>query len=197
MSKEENKDKRKIMFVTLAAVIAGVTCLNIYLSTKISKDNNQKELKMENQMLLDQNKELKKKVKDGLPSSQEQQRRDYLQVTEKFIKLAFERKKENYTERKKEATKIMNQPLLEQFYPTEEYILPETFSSQASDIKMYLQEHDNSKSEVNVLAEFTNVTKDSAKNTEDKVTNLLRVILKKSNEEWKVESVEELNMKLN
>ncbi|MGF1438904.1 MerR family transcriptional regulator, partial [Bacillus thuringiensis] len=48
----------------------------------------------------------------------------------------------------------------------------------------------------NVLAEFINVTTDSTQNREEKVNNVLRIIMKKENETWRVTSVEELNMKV-
>ncbi|MBJ8095990.1 hypothetical protein, partial [Bacillus cereus] len=60
----------------------------------------------------------------------------------------------------------------------------------------YLQENEPDQEEVNVLAEFINVTTDSTQNREEKVGNVLRIIIKKEKETWRVTSVEELNMKV-
>ncbi len=63
-------------------------------------------------------------------------------------------------------------------------------------MKFYLQENEPGQKEVNVLAEFINVTTDSTQNREEKVNNVLRIIIKKEKETWRVTSVEELNMKV-
>ncbi|EJQ38321.1 hypothetical protein CN445_29330 [Bacillus cereus] len=82
------------MFITLAAIVAGVTCLNIYLSSKISNSGKEEQLKATNQILIDKNKELKSRLDNVLPSAQEQQRREYLTTVEEFIKLSFHREKD-------------------------------------------------------------------------------------------------------
>ncbi|EOO61624.1 hypothetical protein IKE_05846 [Bacillus cereus VD196] len=47
-----------------------------------------------------------------------------------------------------------------------------------------------------MLPEFINVTTDSTQNREEKVNNVLRIIIKKEKEIWRVTSVEKLNMKV-
>ncbi|MGR5998626.1 hypothetical protein ACT7C7_00300 [Bacillus cereus] len=63
MTGEKNKDNRKIWFVTLAIVIAGVTFLNIFLYARNDETGDVKRLKVQNQVLQTENEELKKKVK--------------------------------------------------------------------------------------------------------------------------------------
>lgn len=196
MKEKKIKDKRKIMFITLATIIAGVTCLNIYLSSKISNSGKEEQLKATNQILIDKNKELKNRLDNVLPSAQEQQRREYLTTVEEFIKLSFHREKDGYVERRNKAKEIMGEELLQQFYPTENYQLPEELKTSPSDMNFYLKEHNPDESTVNVLAEFKNTMTDSIKKTEEKTSVVLKVTAKKTNDKWQVISVEELNIKI-
>lgn len=190
------KDKRKLLFIMFVILVVGVTVFNIYLSKKSMSDGKEKQLKLSNELLTKQNEDLKKRLDKVLPSAQEQQRRAYLSTAETFIQLSFHREKEGYSERKEKAKSIMSEELLQQFYPTDKYELGDTYKTKPIEMKFYLQENEPDKEEVNVLAEFINVTTDSTQNREEKVNNVLRIIMKKENETWRVTSVEELNMKV-
>ncbi|KEK22050.1 hypothetical protein [Bacillus gaemokensis] len=190
------KDKRKVLFIVLAILVAGVTVFNIYLSKKSMSDGKEKQFKLSNELLTKQNEELKKRLDQVLPSAQEQQRRAYLSTAETFIQLSFHREKEGYNERKEKAKSIMGEELLQQFYPTDKYELGDTYKTKPTEMKFYLQENEPDQPEVHVLAEFINVTTDSSQNREEKVKNVLRMILKKEKDSWRVTSVEELNMKV-
>ncbi|MED1057059.1 MerR family transcriptional regulator [Bacillus mycoides] len=190
------KDKRKSLFIVFVILVVGVTAFNIYLSKKSMSDGKEKQLKLSNELLIKQNEDLKKRLDKVLPSAQEQQRRAYLSTAETFIQLSFHREKEGYSERKEKAKSIMSEELLQQFYPTDKYELGDTYKTKPIEMKLYLQEHEPDKEEVNVLAEFINVTTDSTQNREEKVNNVLRIIIKKEKETWRVTSVEELNVKV-
>ncbi len=190
------KDKRKFLFIVFVILVIGVTVFNIYLSKKSMSDGKEKQLKLSNELLTRQNEDLKKRLDKVLPSAQEQQRRTYLSTAETFIQLSFHREKEGYSERKEKAKSIMSEELLQQFYPTDKYELGDTYKTKPIEMKFYLQENEPDKEEVNVLAEFINVTTDSTQNREEKVNNVLRIIMKKEKETWRVTSVEELNMKV-
>lgn len=190
------KDKRKSLFIVFVILVVGVTAFNIYLSKKSMSDGKEKQLKLSNELLTKQNEDLKKRLDKVLPSAQEQQRRTYLSTAETFIQLSFHREKEGYSERKEKAKSIMSEELLQQFYPTDKYELGDTYKTKPIEMKLYLQENEPDKEEVNVLAEFINVTTDSTQNREEKVNNVLRIIMKKEKETWRVTSVEELNMKV-
>ncbi|CGG57405.1 Uncharacterised protein [Streptococcus pneumoniae] len=190
------KDKRKFLFIVFVVLVVGVTAFNIYLSKKTMSDGKEKQLKLSNELLTKQNEDLKKRLDKVLPSAQEQQRREYLSTAETFIQLSFHREKEGYSERKEKAKSIMSEELLQQFYPTDKYELGDTYKTKPIEMKFYLQENEADKEEVNVLAEFINVTTDSTQNREEKVNNVLRIIMKKEKETWRVTSVEELNMKV-
>ncbi|MEK6521517.1 MerR family transcriptional regulator [Bacillus thuringiensis] len=190
------KDKRKSLFIVFVILVVGVTAFNIYLSKKSMSDGKEKQLKLSNELLTKQNEDLKKRLDKVLPSAQEQQRRAYLSTAETFIQLSFHREKEGYSERKEKAKSIMSEELLQQFYPTDKYELGDTYKTKPIEMKFYLQENEPDKEEVNVLAEFINVTTDSTQNREEKVNNVLRIIMKNDNETWRVTSVEELNMKV-
>ncbi|MED1088490.1 MerR family transcriptional regulator [Bacillus mycoides] len=190
------KDKRKSLFIVFVILVVGVTAFNIYLSKKSMSDGKEKQLKLSNELLTKQNEDLKKRLDKVLPSAQEQQRRAYLSTAETFIQLSFHREKEGYSERKEKAKSIMSEELLQQFYPTDKYELGDTYKTKPIEMKFYLQENEPDKEEVNVLAEFINVTTDSTQNREEKVNNVLRIIIKKEKEIWRVTSVEELNMKV-
>ncbi|MEW9597657.1 MerR family transcriptional regulator [Bacillus toyonensis] len=190
------KDKRKSLFIVFVILVVGVTAFNIYLSKKSMSDGKEKQLKLSNELLTKQNEDLKKRLDKVLPSAQEQQRRAYLSTAEKFIQLSFHREKEGYSERKEKAKSIMSEELLQQFYPTDKYELGDTYKTKPIEMKFYLQENEPDKEEINVLAEFINVTTDSTQNREEKVNNVLRIIMKKEKETWRVTSVEELNMKV-
>ncbi|PGB03537.1 MerR family transcriptional regulator [Bacillus toyonensis] len=190
------KDKRKFLFIVFVILVIGVTVFNIYLSKKSMSDGKEKQLKLSNELLTRQNEDLKKRLDKVLPSAQEQQRRAYLSTAETFIQLSFHREKEGYNERKEKAKSIMSEELLQQFYPTDKYELGDTYKTKPIEMKFYLQENEPDKEEVNVLAEFINVTTDPTQNREEKVNNVLRIIIKKEKETWRVTSVEELNMKV-
>ncbi|PJN52661.1 MerR family transcriptional regulator [Bacillus mycoides] len=190
------KDKRKSLFIVFVILVVGVTAFNIYLSKKSMSDGKEKQFKLSNELLTKQNEDLKKRLDKVLPSAQEQQRRAYLSTAETFIQLSFHREKEGYSERKEKAKSIMSEELLQQFYPTDKYELGDTYKTKPIEMKFYLQENEPDKEEVNVLAEFINVTTDSTQNREEKVNNVLRIIIKKEKETWRVTSVEELNMKV-
>ncbi|HDR7430579.1 TPA: MerR family transcriptional regulator [Bacillus toyonensis] len=190
------KDKRKFLFIVFVILVVGVTAFNIYLSKKSMSDGKEKQLKLSNELLTKQNEDLKKRLDKVLPSAQEQQRRAYLSSAETFIQLSFHREKEGYSERKEKAKSIMSEELLQQFYPTDKYELGDTYKTKPIEMKFYLQENEPDKEEVNVLAEFINVTTDSTQNREEKVNNVLRIIMKKDKETWRVTSVEELKMKV-
>lgn len=190
------KDKRKFLFIVFVILVVGVTAFNIYLSKKSMSDGKEKQLKLSNELLTKQNEDLKKRLDKVLPSAQEQQRRAYLSTAETFIQLSFHREKEGYSERKEKAKSIMSEELLQQFYPTDKYELGDTYKTKPIEMKFYLQENEPDKEEVNVLAEFINVTTDSTQNREEKVNNVLRIIMKKDKETWRVTSVEELNIKV-
>lgn len=190
------KDKRKSLFIVFVILVVGVTAFNIYLSEKSMSDGKEKQLKLSNELLTKQNEDLKKRLDKVLPSAQEQQRRAYLSTAETFIQLSFHREKEGYSERKEKAKSIMSEELLQQFYPTDKYELGDTYKTKPIEMKFYLQENEPDKEEINVLAEFINVTTDSTQNREEKVNNVLRIIMKKEKETWRVTSVEELNMKV-
>ncbi|MFE4763713.1 MerR family transcriptional regulator [Bacillus mycoides] len=190
------KDKRKFLFIVFVILVVGVTGFNIYLSKKSMSDGKEKQLKLSNELLTGQNEDLKKRLDKVLPSAQEQQRRAYLSTAETFIQLSFHREKEGYNERKEKAKSIMSEELLQQFYPTDKYELGDTYKTKPIEMKFYLQENEPYQEEVNVLAEFINVTTDSTQNREEKVGNVLRIIIKKEKEIWRVTSVEELNMKV-
>lgn len=190
------KDKRKFLFIVFVILVVGVTAFNIYLSKKSMSDGKEKQLKLSNELLTRQNEDLKKRLDKVLPSAQEQQRRAYLSTAETFIQLSFHREKEGYNERKEKAKSIMSEELLQQFYPTDKYELGDTYKTKPIEMKFYLQENEPDQEEVNVLAEFINVTTDSTQNREEKVKSVLRIILKKEKETWRVTSVEELNMKV-
>ncbi|OSM10956.1 MerR family transcriptional regulator [Bacillus toyonensis] len=190
------KDKRKFLFIVFVILVVGVTAFNIYLSKKSMSDGKEKQLKLSNELLTKQNEDLKKRLDKVLPSAQEQQRSAYLSTAETFIQLSFHREKEGYSERKEKAKSIMSEELLQQFYPTDKYELGDTYKTKPIEMKFYLQENEPYKEEVNVLAEFINVTTDSTQNREEKVNNVLRIIMKKDKETWRVTSVEELNMKV-
>ncbi|NKW97952.1 MerR family transcriptional regulator [Bacillus toyonensis] len=190
------KDKRKFLFIVFVILVVGVTAFNIYLSKKSMSDGKEKQLKLSNELLTKQNEDLKKRLDKVLPSAQEQQRRAYLSTAETFIQLSFHREKEGYSERKEKAKSIMSEELLQQFYPTDKYELGDTYKTKPIEMKFYLQENEPDKEEINVLAEFINVTTDSTQNREEKVNNVLRIIMKKEKETWRVTSVEELNMKV-
>ncbi|SFM42472.1 hypothetical protein SAMN04488573_1552 [Bacillus sp. 5mfcol3.1] len=190
------KDKRKSLFIVFVILVVGVTAFNIYLSKKSMSDGKEKQLKLSNELLTKQNEDLKKRLDKVLPSAQEQQRRAYLSLAETFIQLSFHREKEGYSERKEKAKSIMSEELLQQFYPTDKYELGDTYKTKPIEMKLYLQENEPDKEKVNVLAEFINVTTDPTQNREEKVNNVLRIIMKKDKETWRVTSVEELNMKV-
>ncbi|MBU4642298.1 MerR family transcriptional regulator [Bacillus toyonensis] len=196
MTGEKNKDNRKIWFVTLAIVIAGVTFLNIFLYARNDETGDVKRLKVQNQVMQTENEELKKKVKETLPSEQEQQRQAYLSVVEKFIQLSFHREKQGYEERRVQAKKLMKEEIFQLFYPTDTFEMEDTYVSKPSDIKLYLQSYIIGASQVEIIAEFQNTVTIGSQGKTDKTKNVMKVTVQKNQESWQVTNVEELAVQI-
>ncbi|HDR3895870.1 MerR family transcriptional regulator [Bacillus thuringiensis] len=196
MTGEKNKDNRKIWFVTLAIVIAGVTFLNIFLYARNDETGDVKRLKVQNQVLQTENEELKKKVKETLPSEQEQQRQAYLSAVEKFIQLSFHREKQGYEERRVQAKKLMKEEIFQLFYPTDTFEMEDTYVSKPSDMKLYLQSYIIGASQVEIIAEFQNTVTIGSQGKTDKTKNVMKVTVQKNQESWQVTNVEELAVQI-
>lgn len=196
MSKPIEKDKRKFGFITLAIVIAGVTFLNIFLYARNDETGDVKQLKVQKQVLQTDNEELKKKVKETLPSEQEQQRQAYLSTVEQFIQLSFHREKQGYEERREKAKKLMKDEIFQLFYPTDTFEMDDTYVSNPSDMKLYLQAYVIGASQVEVIAEFQNTLTIGAQGKTDKTKNVMKVTVQKNQENWQVTNVEELTVQI-
>ncbi|PFT90081.1 MerR family transcriptional regulator [Bacillus thuringiensis] len=196
MTGEKNKDNRKIWFVTLAIVIAGVTFLNIFLYARNDEIGDVKRLKVQKQVLQTENEELKKKVKETLPSEQEQERQAYLSTVEKFIQLSFHREKQGYEERRVQAKKLMKEEIFQLFYPTDTFEMEDTYVSKPSDMKLYLQSYIIGASQVEIIAEFQNTLTIGAQGKTDKTKNVMKVTVQKNQENWQVTNVEELTVQI-
>ncbi|OUB05832.1 MerR family transcriptional regulator [Bacillus thuringiensis serovar yunnanensis] len=196
MTGEKNKDNRKIWFVTLAIVIAGVTFLNIFLYARNDETGDVKRLKVQNQVLQTENEELKKKVKETLPSEQEQERQSYLSTVEKFIQLSFHREKQGYEERRTQAKKLMKDEIFQLFYPTDTFEMDDTYVSKPSDMKLYLQAYIIGASQVEIIAEFQNTLTIGSQGKTDKTKNVMKVTVQKNQENWQVTNVEELTVQI-
>ncbi|MDA2638392.1 MerR family transcriptional regulator [Bacillus cereus group sp. BfR-BA-01489] len=196
MSKSIEKDKRKFWFITLAIVIAGVTFLNIFLYARNDEIGDVKRLKVQKQVLQTENEELKKKVKETLPSEQEQERQAYLLTVEKFIQLSFHREKQGYEERRVQAKKLMKEEIFQLFYPTDTFEMEDTYVSKSSDMKLYLQSYIIGASQVEIIAEFQNTLTIGAQGKTDKTKNVMKVTVQKNQENWQVTNVEELTVQI-
>ncbi|MES5943845.1 MULTISPECIES: MerR family transcriptional regulator [unclassified Bacillus cereus group] len=196
MSKPIEKDKRIFWFITLAIVIAGVTFLNIFLYARNDEIGDLKRLKVQKQVLQTENEELKKKVKETLPSEQEQERQAYLSTVEKFIQLSFHREKQGYEERRVQAKKLMKEEIFQLFYPTDTFEMEETYVSKPSDMKLYLQSYIIGASQVEIIAEFQNTLTIGAQGKTDKTKNVMKVTVQKNQENWQVTNVEELTVQI-
>lgn len=130
--------------------------LNIFLYASNDETGDVKQLKVQNQVLKTENDELKKKVKETLPSEQEQERQAYLSTVEKFIQLSFHREKQGYEERRVQAKKLMKEEVFQLFYPTDTFEMEDTYVSKPSDMKLYLQAYMIGASQVEIIAEFQN-----------------------------------------
>jgi len=122
-------------------------------------------------VLQTENEELKKKVKETLPSEQEQERQAYLSTVEKFIQLSFHREKQGYEERREQAKKLMKEEVFQLFYPTDTFEMEDTYVSKPSDMKLYLQAYRIGASQVEVITEFQNTVTIGANGTTDKTKN--------------------------
>jgi hypothetical protein len=185
-----------ILFGALAVAIAGVTIWNIYLNRNISQATVSKQLQVTNDTLKQENNELKKQLNEVLPSAQEQQKRAYLDTVKQFIDVSYHREKEGFEERKKIAKAIMDKELYAQFYPTETFDYGNTYSSNPSDLHLYVQQFDGGQDEVKVIAEFTNHLVIKEENVDDQTHDIIQVLLRKEEKKWIVYSVEELKTEI-
>ncbi|WP_415762721.1 MerR family transcriptional regulator (plasmid) [Priestia megaterium] len=185
-----------LLFGMLAVAIAGVTIWNIYLNQNISQATASKQLQVTNDTLKQENNELKQQLNEVLPSAQEQQKRAYLDTVKQFIDVSYHREKEGFEERKKIAKAIMDKELYAQFYPTETFDYGNTYSSNPSDLHLYVQQFDGGQDEVKVIAEFTNHLVIKEENVDDQMHDIIQVLLRKEEKKWIVYSVEELKTEI-
>ncbi|MGG0391126.1 MerR family transcriptional regulator [Priestia megaterium] len=185
-----------ILFGVLAVAIAGVTIWNIYLNQNISQATASKQLQVTNDTLKQENNELKQQLNEVLPSAQEQQKRAYLDTVKQFIDVSYHREKEGFEERKKIAKSLMDKELYTQFYPTETFGYGDTYSSNPSDLHLYVQQFDGGQDEVKVIAEFTNHLVIKEENVDDQTHDIIQVLLRKEEKKWIVYSVEELKTEI-
>jgi hypothetical protein len=185
-----------ILFGALAVAIAGVTIWNIYLNQNISQATASKQLQVTNNTLKQENNELKQQLNEVLPSAQEQQKRAYLATVKQFIDVSYHREKEGFEERKKIAKAIMDKELYTQFYPTETFDYGNTYSSNPSDLHLYVQQFDGGQDEVKVIAEFTNHLVIKEENVDDQTHDIIQVLLRKEEKKWVVYSIEELKTEI-
>ncbi|WP_377911130.1 MerR family transcriptional regulator [Bacillus songklensis] len=147
-------------------------------------------------MLKEENNDLRDKLKNVLPSTQEQQRQDYLSLVKTFMNVSFYKTKEGYEERRKQAKEIMSEELFQQFYPTPNYEYGEGLSSKPTDMKLYLHSHAPTNDTLEVIVEFTNNVTDKKQNKTDTTRKLIKVTTQKANEKWQVTTIDELNVEL-
>ncbi|WP_019392509.1 hypothetical protein [Priestia filamentosa] len=184
--------KKWILFITLAVFIAGVTFFNIYLNRNISQTTSAKQEAISKETLQEENQELKKQLKEVLPSAQEQQRRNYLETVNTFLDVSYHQEKEGFTERKKKAKRIMSPELYEQFYSSDQFELGDTYRSKPQDIQLYLQQYDSDLDEVQVVAEFNNHLQISEEKVEETTHIIAKISLRKEENRWIVTSIDPL-----
>lgn len=198
MSKKEAdymRDKRIIFFVLLIMIVSGITFFNIYLNHNIDESQSQRELRIQNELLKDENIVLKNELEETVPSTQEQSRSKLISFAEKFITLSFHKEKNEYAKRRAEAEKMMNEEILNYFYPTKEYELDGKYSSKPSEIKLYVQSFNTVDEEVEIITDFINETLTNAENIE-KTHNVLKLTIKKEGDNWRVIKVNEILLEL-
>lgn len=182
--------------MALAMMVAGVTFFNVYTSNRVGKAHADHTILEKNVKLQKENEELKKELGRVLPSVQEQERRAYLQSTEEFMRIAFTRTSNRFEERKMQAKKLMSEELYKQFFPTEDYRYEDGYSSEPSDIKLYLQEYEPGTDQVDAIVECISNVKASLDKDGERTKNVLKVTAQKENDTWKIVSVEQLYMQL-
>ena len=147
-------------------------------------------------ILKEENKELKKQLSEVHPSAQEQQKRDYLNTVKQFIDVSYHREKEGFEERKKIAKFIMDKELYEQFYPSENFVYGDSYTSTPNDLQLYVQQYDGGQEEVEVIAEFTNHLVIKDENVDDQTHDIVKASLRKEENKWVVYSIEELKTEM-
>ncbi|MHC5534662.1 MerR family transcriptional regulator [Priestia megaterium] len=190
------KNKKIGLFVTLVVVILGVTFFNIYLDRNIQKTTTNENMRVENEQFKQENEDLKQRLKDVLPSAQEQKRTEYLSTVRQFIDVSYHREKDGFDKRKEIAKDIMSEELYEQFYPSEEFVYGNSYTSKPTDVQLYLQQYDNKKEEINVVAEFVNHLVIKDENVDEKTHDIVKITLKKYVNKWQVTSIEELKTEI-
>lgn len=189
------RDKRIIYFALLVIIVGGITLFNMYLNNRIDESESKRELKIQNELLKDENIVLKNELEETAPSTQEQSRSKLLSFAERFINLSFHNERNDYEDRRKEAEKMMNAEIFSYFYPTTEYELDEKYSSKPSDINLYLPSFNVEDEEVEIITDFINETHTHAENIE-KTHNVIKLTVKKEGDSWRVIKLNEILLEL-
>ncbi|WP_049666854.1 hypothetical protein [Bacillus sp. FJAT-27231] len=191
---EAKKDKSKIIFAIFAAIVISITVFNIYLDRKIDSGEDVERLKKENNELRAENVGMEEKLLSVTPSSQESERKDYIQLAEKFINLTMFQEKEGYEERRNQAEKIMSKDLFELFYPTETFQYEESYSSKPSDVSIYLRSHQALENEIILLAEYKVNLLTKEKSEPETTNNVVKLTVNKQEGKWIVTSIDEISI---
>lgn len=184
------KNKRIFLFVTLAIIVVGVTVFNLYANSRINQNEDEKALQFQNNLLKEENENLKERLEKVVPSAQEQIRKEKISTAEKFVEVAFTRDLEGYKERREIAQNMMDETVFSYFYTSETYDLG-AYKSQPTNIQLYLQNDTSEQNKAKVIVDFTTISSSENK-VEDKTSNVIQLTLQKEDGRWIVVGLQEM-----
>ena len=167
-----------IILLILAVIV------NIYLF--ISNKNSNEEIEAineENTELRSENESLQYEVDNYSNTEREEYYNTLVEQADKFINLAYTVKQEGYEQRKSESEKIMNDDLIQTFYPSDT-LYQEDIITEIDNPKIYIEKLEKGQNRVDALVEMEHKT-DYLNNGKSYVSNLIvRITFENIEGEW-------------
>ncbi|KAF2427332.1 hypothetical protein NSQ76_20210 [Bacillus sp. FSL M8-0256] len=179
------KNKKILYFVGLVTVILVITGLNIYFGHRGDIAADKSKLVAENKEQKEELTKLNKQLEEAQPSSQEQERREIINVANKFIQTAYVQKEEGYEDRRKEAKTLMTNDLFERYYPSKNFY-QKNVETEIEQPSLYLQTKYPEEKHATLIANFEHQLHEKQNNTTQKTKIYIEIFLEKKGNQWVV-----------
>lgn len=167
-----------IILLILAVVI------NIYLFIENKKSNNEREtINEEITELRSENESLQYEVDNYSNTEREQYYNTLVEKADKFVSLAYVVKQEGYEERKNESEKLMNEELVQTFYPSDT-LYQNQVETKINNPKFYVEKLEKGQDKVDVLVEMEHETDYLNTDQNYKANIIVRVTFENKDGEW-------------
>ncbi|MYL43963.1 hypothetical protein [Virgibacillus salexigens] len=176
--------------LTIFIVVGLIINIVLFVSNK-EKTEEINEVVNENQELKDQNKYLIKETENISNTAREQHYEDLINQANLFVKLAYVVKQDGYEQRKNEASNVMNDELIERFYPSDTFF-QEQVETNIKNEKFYVEKLEPNQKKVDVVIEMEHEMDYLQTDQLDKSKLFVRVTFENTKDKWIATKVEDI-----